>query len=78
MKAAPCNKVTGFWRRPLHRPRAFADRGAGTGRWRDPDSVRRYEHVIASEESQQAAQLPVEKTWKMPKSGVKTLKRKGY
>jgi integrase len=32
-----------------------------TGRWRDPDSVRRYEHVIASEESKRAEVLPVPK-----------------
>jgi integrase len=47
-----------------------------TGRWRDPDSVRRYEHVIASEESRQAAVLPVEKTWKKAQSAGKLLKRK--
>jgi len=32
-----------------------------TGRWRDEASVRRYEHVIASEESQKAVLLPVPK-----------------
>lgn len=47
-----------------------------TGRWRDPDSVRRYEHVIASEESQQAAVLPVETTWKKSRTHSKPLKRK--
>lgn len=36
----------------------------GTGRWADEDSVRRYTHVVASEESRRADMLPVEKTWK--------------
>ena len=38
----------------------------GTGRWADEDSVRRYTHVVASEESRRADMLPVEKTWKQP------------
>jgi len=36
----------------------------GTGRWADEDSVRRYVHVVASEESRRADMLPVEKSWK--------------
>lgn len=40
-----------------------------TGRWRDPDSVRRYEHVIASEESQRATLLPVENARKKASVG---------
>ncbi len=47
-----------------------------TGRWRDAESVRRYEHVIASEESQQAAVLPVESSWKKARKGSKPLKSK--
>jgi integrase len=35
-----------------------------TETWKDPASVRRYEHVVASEESMKADLLPVEKTWK--------------
>lgn len=35
-----------------------------TGAWKDAASVRRYEHVIASEESEKAVLLPVEKSWK--------------
>jgi len=35
-----------------------------TGRWRDEASVARYTHVVASEESQRAALLPVEKARK--------------
>lgn len=34
----------------------------GTGRWRDEASAVRYEHVVASEESERAIHLPVEKT----------------
>jgi integrase len=32
----------------------------GTGRWRDEASARRYQHVVASEESRRAALLPTE------------------
>lgn len=35
----------------------------GTGAWRDPASVRRYEHVVATEEAGRASRLPVESTW---------------
>lgn len=47
-----------------------------TGTWKDPASVRRYEHVIASEESAKAMLLPVEKTWKTPAAAAKRLKTK--
>ncbi len=35
-----------------------------TERWKDPASAARYAHVVASEESQKANMLPVEKSWK--------------
>lgn len=35
-----------------------------TERWKDPASAARYAHVVASEESQKADMLPVEKSWK--------------
>jgi integrase len=35
-----------------------------TEAWADPASAARYAHVVASEESQKAVMLPVEKTWK--------------
>jgi len=34
-----------------------------TERWKDPASAARYAHVVASEESQKADALPVEKSW---------------
>lgn len=36
----------------------------GTGRWADLKSVMRYEHVVTTEESRRADQLPVENPWK--------------
>ena len=48
-----------------------------TGRWRDETSVRRYEHVIASEESAKAILLPVEKAWKRASKQAKSLIKKG-
>ncbi|MBV8977322.1 MAG: tyrosine-type recombinase/integrase [Alphaproteobacteria bacterium] len=47
-----------------------------TGRWRDEASVARYTHVVASEESQRATLLPVEKPWKRRSSSAKSLTRK--
>lgn len=44
----------------------------GTGRWADIKSVDRYTHVIASEESRQAAVLPVPK----PKTGARQIRGK--
>ena len=41
---------------------------------RDAEPARCYEHVIASEESQQAAALPVEKRWKKTRNVSKPLK----
>jgi integrase len=35
-----------------------------TGRWSDPASVKRYTHVVVSEESRRAIRLPVENPWK--------------
>jgi len=40
-----------------------------TGRWRDEGSVRRYEHVIASEESAKTIPLPVQKARRRARLG---------
>lgn len=46
-----------------------------TGRWRDAKSARRYEHVVASEESRRADLLPTPQRSKKAKSGENPGKR---
>lgn len=70
------------WATWMRRYAGLDTRGlVGTGRWRDEKSARRYEHVVASEESRKADLLPapqrstkaktVRKPWSRPRTAAK-------